>query len=87
MTREEIKDFCDMKAQLEPENEDIYKAIVKTLQEPRKGHWVYKEFDERTGCTNVYICSKCGYPLASPYKSFCAKCGSDNREVESEDKE
>lgn len=35
MTREEIKDFCDMKAQLEPENEDIYKAIVKALeQEP-----------------------------------------------------
>ena len=35
MTREEIKDFCDMKAQLEPENEDIFKAIIKTLeQEP-----------------------------------------------------
>jgi uncharacterized protein related to proFAR isomerase len=37
MTREEIKDFCDMKAQLEPENEDIFKAIVKMLeQEPFK---------------------------------------------------
>lgn len=36
MTREEIKDFCDMKAQLEPENEDIFKAIVKALeQKPR----------------------------------------------------
>ena len=36
MIREEIKDFCDMKAQFEPENEDIFKAIVKTLeQEPR----------------------------------------------------
>ena len=35
MTREEIKDFCDMKVQLEPENEDIFKAIVKALeQEP-----------------------------------------------------
>jgi len=35
MTREEIKDFCDMKAQLEPEDEDIFKAIVKMLeQEP-----------------------------------------------------
>ena len=33
MTREEIKDFCDMKAQLEPENEDIYKAIVKALEQ------------------------------------------------------
>ena len=35
MIREEIKDFCDMKAQMEPENEDIYKEIVKILeQEP-----------------------------------------------------
>ena len=33
MTREEIKDFCDMKVQLEPENEDIFKAIVKTLEQ------------------------------------------------------
>ena len=33
MTKEEIKDFCDMKAQLEPENEDIYKAIVKALEQ------------------------------------------------------
>lgn len=38
MTREEIKDFCDMKAQMESENEDIYKAIIKILeQEPSKG--------------------------------------------------
>ena len=35
MTREEIIDFCDMKAQLEPENEDIFKGIIKALeQEP-----------------------------------------------------
>lgn len=33
MTREEIKDFCDMKVQLEPENEDIFKAIVETLEQ------------------------------------------------------
>ena len=35
MTREEIIDFCDMKAQLEPENEDVFNAIIKALeQEP-----------------------------------------------------
>lgn len=33
MTREEIIDFCDMKAQLEPENEDIFKAIIKALEQ------------------------------------------------------
>lgn len=38
MTREEIKDFCDMKASLEPENEDIYKAIVKALEQESK--WI-----------------------------------------------
>ena len=39
MTREEIKDFCDMKAQLEPENEDIYKEIVKMLEQEPKSEW------------------------------------------------
>lgn len=33
VTREEIIDFCDMKAQLEPENEDIFKAIIKALED------------------------------------------------------
>lgn len=37
MTRKEIIDFCDMKVQLEPENEDIFKAIIKALeQEPQE---------------------------------------------------
>lgn len=62
-------------------NEILNLAIKALEQEPRKGHWIYKEFDERTGITNVHICSKCGCPLASPYKSFCSACGSDNREV------
>lgn len=35
MTREEIIDFCEMKSQLEPENEDIFDYIIKALeQEP-----------------------------------------------------
>jgi len=35
MTREEIIDFCEMKSQLEPENEDIFNYIIKALeQEP-----------------------------------------------------
>lgn len=33
MTKEEIIDFCGMKAQLEPENEDIFKAIIKSLEQ------------------------------------------------------
>lgn len=32
MTREEIIEFCEMKAELEAENEDIYEAIIKTLE-------------------------------------------------------
>jgi hypothetical protein len=31
MTREEIIDFCEMKAELEPENEDIFNYITKAL--------------------------------------------------------
>jgi hypothetical protein len=35
MTREEVIDFCDMKSQLEPENEDIFNYIIKVMeQEP-----------------------------------------------------
>jgi hypothetical protein len=35
MTREEVIDFCDMKSQLEPENEDIFNYMAKALeQEP-----------------------------------------------------
>lgn len=38
MTKEEIIEFCEMKAELEPENEDIYAAIIKALeQEPILG--------------------------------------------------
>ena len=35
MTNEEIIEFCEMKAELEPENEDIYEAIIKTLEQTR----------------------------------------------------
>lgn len=36
MTREEIYDFCEMKAQMESENEDIYREIIRVLeQEPK----------------------------------------------------
>ena len=53
-----------------------------TPQEPRKGHWIYKEYDEETGMKGVHCCSECGYPLASPYISFCSVCGADMSEVE-----
>ncbi len=33
MTNEEIIDFCEMKGQLEPENEDIYNVIIKALKQ------------------------------------------------------
>lgn len=33
MTREEIFDFCEMKSQLEPENEDIFNYIIETLEQ------------------------------------------------------
>ena len=32
MTKEEIIEFCEMKAELESENEDIYEAIIKALE-------------------------------------------------------
>lgn len=50
MKKEEIKDFCDMKAQLEPENEDIYKAIIKILeQEPCCNCIEFKRYAKEMG--------------------------------------
>lgn len=50
MTREDIKDFCDMKAQLEPENEDIFKEIVKMLeQEPCSNCIEFKRYAKEMG--------------------------------------
>ncbi len=43
MTKEEIIEFCEMKAELEPENEDIYEAVIKELeQQPREDIEVIK---------------------------------------------
>lgn len=52
MTREEIIDFCDMKAQLEPENEDIFKAIIKALEQEQLFKWCTdcKEYDQEKHC-------------------------------------
>lgn len=33
MTREEIIEFCEMKSQAEPENEDVFNHIIKVLQQ------------------------------------------------------
>lgn len=82
MTREEIKDFCDMKAQLEPENEDIYKAIVKALeQEPKKGHWI--DIKNKNGTVIAARCSRCGNSPKHAIKSdFCPNCGATMQEVD-----
>lgn len=64
MTEEEIKDFCDMKVQLEPENEDIYKTIVKALeQEP-----VLDKIKARIEL------EKLGYPPSAGYYKAIMKC-------------
>lgn len=86
MTREEkiiCKDFCDMKAQLEPENEDIFKAIVKMLeQEPNIGHWIrwYERKDFGLYIENIphCKCSECGKEYdshSSQFIKYCSECG------------
>ena len=46
MTKEEMIDFCEMKSQLEPENEDIFNHIAKILeQEP--GEMTVEEYRQR----------------------------------------
>lgn len=50
MTREEIIDFCEMKSQLEPDNEDIFNSIVKFLeQEPCCNCIEFKRYAKQMG--------------------------------------
>lgn len=59
---------------------DLKAELQNVLEELRpKGEWVYKEFDEETGISNSYFCSKCGYPQGQVYINFCGNCGSDMR--------
>lgn len=44
-----------------------------------KGDWVYKKFDEETGISNSYFCSKCGCSQGQVYINFCGQCGADMR--------
>lgn len=76
MTREEIKDFCDMKAQMEPENEDIFKAIIKELeQEPKTGHWIEHPHEAGENWEySKYECSEC-HVWEDDDSDFCPNCG------------
>ena len=42
MTREEMIDFCEMKAQLEPENENIFNHIAKILEQETVSRETYE---------------------------------------------
>lgn len=62
--------------------------------QPRKGHWMNKQrlFDscsaECSSChkrSNGYLHDN-GFSLVSTYYDFCPKCGSDNREIDSQEK-
>lgn len=66
MTKEEIIEFCEMKAELEAENEDIYEAIIKALEQTRwipvserlpeeRNHYLITiEIDGMNGCKPYY---------------------------------
>jgi len=55
-----------------------YGKLLK--QEPKIGHWIFKQFDEETGISNNYWCSKCDKPLAQVYKTYCSNCGTKMQE-------
>lgn len=88
MTKEEIIEFCEMKAELEPGNEDIYEAIIKVLeQEPKKGHWIEYSWNDNGLARWGVECDKChkkykygGEIWNNP--NFCPNCGAEMSEVE-----
>lgn len=58
----------------------------QTEQEPKTGHWIFKQFDEETGILNNYWCSECGKPLAQVYKTYCSNCGAKMVEPQESEK-
>lgn len=72
MTREEIKDFCDMKVG------NIYKNGKKRT---KKGHWVI-----RPHVYGVTYCSECDFELKIDNTNFCPNCGADMRGKECQEK-
>lgn len=51
MTKEEIIEFCEMKAELEPENEDIYEAVIKELEQEPILDKIYADIQRLRGCS------------------------------------
>ena len=63
-----------------PDFKEGYKQAIidgKTNFSRPKGEWIYKKFDEETGISNSYFCSKCGCPQGQVYINFCGQCGAD----------
>lgn len=55
----------------------IFIENAPTVEEEGRecGEWIYKNFDEETGISNFYFCSRCKFPLTGVYKNYCAVCG------------
>lgn len=82
MTREEIKDFCDMKAQMESENEDIYKAIIKILEQEPILEKINKMKSEIASSLEFWDYSPNNNPLARDILETVTHFWGDMREVE-----
>ena len=56
MTKEEIIEFCEMKAELESENEDIYEAIINVLEQADVLDKIREEIEQlpTTKCTETH---------------------------------
>jgi rubrerythrin len=90
MTNEEIIEFCEMKAELEAENEDIYEAIINVLEQQLTrptAKWINLENTKYKGQVlpfwGRYECSKCG-GHGEGTSNFCPNCGARMTESDKE---
>lgn len=90
MTREEAEKYAKemtyrdainnlMKARSIPYRKATFikvNELLKTLeQEPKTGHWIWKDFDDDTGIAKSYWCSECNMPLTGLAMNYCGCCG------------
>ena len=80
MTREEIIDFCEMKSQLEPENEDIFNYIIKAMETQIPKQPMPIDYEKYMGTVKnafylkgAYWCPNCEHVVKCG--TYCRNCG------------
>ena len=83
ISRQAVLDIVDGYSESQSNVEDVTQDIISDIiilpsvnpQEPKMGHWIWKDFDDETGISKSYWCSECNKPLTGLAMDYCGCCG------------